>query len=115
MYVVWLEVLADPEATDDDFCEAAERFRNSAQSDWLRTGFPRWYHDDAALDVLTHLASRDREHDLATSSAAETLVFVWMQKGAVDRDRFAKLCDPARDVVFSYLEMNRPDLLEGLS
>ncbi|MDX6440007.1 MAG: hypothetical protein QOF45_2590 [Gaiellaceae bacterium] len=114
-YVVWLQVLGDPDATDDDFLDAAERFRNSAQSDWKRTGYPRWYDDDAALDTLTHLASTDRKPDLATSSAAETLAAVWIQKGAVDRDRFKKLANPAKDTVLGYFQLNRPNLLQDLT
>jgi hypothetical protein len=103
-------------ATDDDFLQAAERFRNSAQSDWERlTGYPRWYDDDASLDALTHLASSDRDPDLATQSAAETFGRGMDPEGAVDRDRFKKLSDPARDEVLGYLKLNRPDLLHGLT
>jgi hypothetical protein len=75
---------------------------------------PGWASDDAYVDALVELAS-DPAEGLVGGEAAEALAWIWLGKGWVDRGRFERLTDEAKAEVRGFIELNRPDLRDGVA
>lgn len=107
---VALATLRDPTAADDARLDAVYQLRRAAEG-W--SGPPVWINDDEVLDLLTHIAGDDDEGNIG-SEAAEALAQIWLSKGSVDMTRYRKLATYAKEIVRSYVEISRPDLLDAL-
>jgi hypothetical protein len=105
-----LTILRDPKADDDTRLHAVYQLRRAAE-DWSNP--PVWVDDDEVLDLLTHIAG-DEDEGSIHNEATEALVQIWLSKGSIDATRFRKLSSYAKEIVQSYLEVNRPDLLDTL-
>jgi hypothetical protein len=96
-----LRILADAGSSRDARLDAMEGFRNDVQSDWSRPA--SWASDDEVLDAITSAAREDEEDGFVLQSAAETLACLWLQRGELDRERFAQLAPAAKSEVEGYL------------
>lgn len=99
---------AGPDGNFDDRWDAVNAFRRE-----VMPALPDWARSEEVLDALTELASRSDDESSLRLDAAETLALVWLYKGRVDHERFARLRDDARAEVRAYFDAsNRADLLD---
>ena len=104
-----LQTLLDPLADDEERLRVVYEMR-AAEG----IALPEWANSDEVLDALTRLASNEDEAWIH-NEAAEALVQVWLTKGTLELPRYRRLSNSAKEIVRSYVELNRPDLLGELT
>lgn len=78
--------------------------------------------DDAALDLslydepeaeaaLAQIATDATNDEDLADTCGESLAEIWLRKGCVDREVFARLSPASKRVVILMLEASRPDLM----